>query len=291
MGIKQTGRKIGWILCITMCLAGLLFVGLSSGGLGVPAAVRVPILLYHHITEEVTGKDVELSPETFELHMEALAKAGYTAVTFDQLVGYVERGERLPERPVCITMDDGYLSNYELAWPILERCGMKATVFLIGSCVGHAYYKDTEFPVTPYFSWEQGREMLHSDVIDLQCHTYDLHQWEPFEPERPVRKNILPLPGETEEAYTRVVTEDLRQFQRIYEAELGRRAYVLAYPEGKYNELAERIVRAEGFSVTVSTDIHRENLLKRGERESLYELGRINVEADMTAEELLEQIE
>ena len=45
------------------------------------------------------------------------------------------------------------------------------------------------------------------------------------------------------------------------------------------------------FSVTVSTDVHRENLLKRGERESLYELGRINVEADMTAEELLEQIE
>lgn len=291
MRTKWRGRGAGWLLCVTMCLAGVLLVLLSSGVMSVPEEVRVPILLYHHFTEKVTGEDVEISPETFEAHMRALSKAGYTAVSFEQMRNYVERGERLPKRPVCITMDDGYLSNYEIAWPILERYGMKGTIFLIGSNVGHSYYKDTGCPVTPYFSWEQGREMVDSGVIDLQCHTYDLHQWGPLEPERPVRENILPLPGETEEEYVRVVTEDLEQFQRVYEAELGERADVLAYPGGKYNELAERTVREEGFRVTLSTDVHRENFLKKGEPESLYELGRINVEADMTAEQLLELIE
>ena len=65
----------------------------------VPEGVQVPILLYHHFSEQGSG----VTPETFELHMRTLAEAGYTAVTFDQLVNYVRRRGELPERPVCIT--------------------------------------------------------------------------------------------------------------------------------------------------------------------------------------------
>lgn len=172
-------RLIQMAVCLLccLCLAGCVRAE-------VPEGVQVPILLYHHFSEQGSG----VTPETFELHMRTLAEAGYTAVTFDQLVNYVQRRGELPERPVCITMDDGYLSNYEIAWPILERYGMKATIFVIGSSVGHTErYKDTEYPITPHFTWEQGREMVRSGTVDLQCHTYDMHQWAPYEERSPAR--------------------------------------------------------------------------------------------------------
>ncbi len=54
-----------------------------------------------------------ISPETFENHIRALAENGYTAVSPEELTAYVEHGGTLPEKPVLITFDDGYQSNYD----------------------------------------------------------------------------------------------------------------------------------------------------------------------------------
>ena len=283
--MRRSGRI--WLIRTAVCLlCCLCLTGCVHAEM--PEGVRVPILLYHHFSERGDG----VTPETFELHMRALSEAGYEAVTVDQLVGYVEGEEELPERPVCITMDDGYLSNYETAWPVLERYDMKATIFLIGSSVGHTeHYKDTEHPITPHFSWEQGREMVDSGVIDLQCHTYDMHQWAPYETGDKVRENALPLEGESEQAYTEALVEDIEAFQSDYERELGRSAYVFAYPGGQCSERSEEIVHSQGFSVTVTSDASRENWIFKGDPESLYRLGRENIEESVTAEELLQIVE
>lgn len=275
-------RLIQMAVCLLccLCLTGCVRVE-------VPEGVQVPILLYHHFSEQGSG----VTPETFELHMRTLAEAGYTAVTFDQLVNYVRRRGELPERPVCITMDDGYLSNYEIAWPILERYGMKATIFVIGSSVGHTErYKDTEYPITPHFTWEQGREMVRSGAVDLQCHTYDMHQWAPYEERSPARENVLPLEGESEQEYAAALVENIEAFQRDYREALGKRADVLAYPGGQYSEQAEKIVREQGFLATVTSDASRENWIFEGEPESLYGLGRKNIEESVTADQLLEMV-
>ena len=138
---------------------------------------QVPVLMYHHISEE--GNDsTELSPEAFEAQIAALAEAGYTAVFPEDLAAYVREGKELPEKPIVITFDDGYLSNYEYAYPILKKYGMVATIFVIGSTVGDTeHYKDTDYPITPHFSCEQAKEMVDSGVISIQSHTYDMHQW------------------------------------------------------------------------------------------------------------------
>ena len=41
----------------------------------------------------------------------------------------------MPERPVMITFDDGYRSNYDIAYPILQKTGMKAVIALIGKSI------------------------------------------------------------------------------------------------------------------------------------------------------------
>lgn len=107
---------------------------------------QVPVLMYHHISEE--GNDsTELSPEAFEAQIAALAEAGYTSVFPEDLAAYVREGKELPEKPIVITFDDGYLSNYEYAYPILKKYGMVATIFVIGSTVGTRSIIKT--PITP----------------------------------------------------------------------------------------------------------------------------------------------
>ncbi len=248
-------------------------------------SVETPILMYHHFTEE-PAQDTEVSPETFAAHMEALSQAGYCAVSFQEMVDYVYRGAPLPANPVCITIDDGYLSNYEIAFPILQQYGMKATVFAIGSSIGHTeYYKDTEFPITPHFSWDQAREM--AGVIDLQSHTYDLHQWAPYETGDRVRSSILPLEGEDEEAWAEAVREDLAYYDDVRRQELGEGFCALAYPGGYFSPAAEVLVHQSGIPVTVSIDEDSRNVLVQGLPQSLYALCRRNVTERTTVEELL----
>lgn len=123
-------------------------------------SVQVPILLYHHISEDT------LTQEQFQTEMQLLKDGGYHTVSFDQIFDFVEKGTPLPEKPVCLTFDDGYLSNYEIAYPLLKEYGMKATFFAIGATVGNTeHYKDTEFPITPHYSYEQAKEMSDSGLV------------------------------------------------------------------------------------------------------------------------------
>lgn len=249
--------------------------------------IDIPILMYHHFADDVTG-DTVVTPETFEVHMEAISAAGYTAVTFQDLIEYVYRGKALPDKLVVITMDDGYLSNYEIAWPILERCGLKATVFAIGSTMGcKEFYKDTEYPITPHFDYDEAREMLTSGVMDIQSHTYDMHQWEPFESSGAVRSTVLPLEGESEAEYAASLRTDLERYDALRQQELGEGFCALAYPAGRYNVLTEVAIHEAGIPVTVSTDFDRRNILVKGLPQSLYALCRMNVTEDVSVEELL----
>ena len=142
-------------------------------------STQVPILMYHHLSEDVTNSEM-VSPEQFEAQIQALSEAGYTGVSFDELQAYVLRGEPLPEKPVVITFDDGYRSNYTLAYPILQKYGMKATIFAIGVSFGTDHYKDTDYAITPHFGAAEAAEMTASGLISIQSHTYDMHQWPPY---------------------------------------------------------------------------------------------------------------
>ena len=251
---------------------------------------NVPILMYHHFSEEPGGQTV-VAPEEFAAHLEALSGAGYTPVFFEDLIGYVYRGDPLPDKPVCITFDDGYLSNYETALPILERYGMKATIFAIGSSVGHKeFYKDTQFPLTPHFDYDEAREMLSSGVIDIQSHTYDMHQWADFETGDEIRTSALPLPGESAEHYAAALAADMEAYRQERMAALGGGFCALAYPGGFYDDLTEVLIHQAGIPVTLSIETNRRNVLVRGLPQSLYALCRWNVSPGMTGEALLEMI-
>lgn len=249
----------------------------------------LPVLMYHHVVAEGETNDITITADTLEQHMAALAEAGYHAVSIGELIDYVYHGGALPDKPVLITFDDGYYSNYELALPILEKYGMKGVVFAIGVSVGHMeFYKNTQHTMTPHFGWEEAREMLESGVLDVQSHTYDMHQWAPFEEEGPVRGSALPLEGESEQAYMAELESDLGQYEQLRLRELGEGFTALAYPNGDYCDMAEVVIHQAGIPVTFATSTGRRNVLVRGLPQSLYALCRRNVAGDTGAEELLD---
>ena len=203
-------------------------------------------------------------------------------------MAYVKSGAELPDKPVLITFDDGYLSNYEIAYPILKQYGMKATIFAIGSSVGKSVYKDTEYEIIPHFDYQQAKEMSDSGIISIQSHTYDMHQWPPYEEGR-ARENILRFEDEDEEDYIPLLRNDIRRSIREIQEATGKPVKVLAYPNGYYDSLSQAVLWEEGIRVTLTTQQGMNTIIK-GLPQSLLGLKRFAIDDGISPEKLLEMI-
>lgn len=275
-------KKVMWILLGVIAVELCALMLFRSNVPSQRKSVSVPILMYHHVAEETAENESTVTLARFREHMEALRTAGYEPVSFEALRAFVEEGEPLPEKPVVITFDDGYESNYTLARPLLEEYGWPATVFAIGVSMGKDTYKDTGEPMLPHFSPAQAEEMEAGGWITVESHGYDLHQVAELDPE-PVRFGALPLEGETEEEYRAFLEADCRQMERL----LGKAPGVFAYPYGMYCRWSETILKDLGVYATVTVE-ERINTLRVGEPDTLRLLGRYTVTEDITGEGLLD---
>ena len=273
--------------CLALVLlCALLMLGGCSQTEKDPNVCSVPILMYHHLDSEGNG-DTIISVENFERQIRAIAEAGYTAVSVQELIDFVHRGGELPDKPVCITFDDGYESNFSLAAPILEKYGMKATVFCIGWSFGKDTYKDTGCPIFPHFTIQQAREMCDKGLFTIQSHSWDMHQSEKYETGA-ARSCISPLEGESDEAFAEALRADCEK-QKEYFIENGFSApEALAYPRGTYSELSETVLHEQcGILATFTIEPGGKNVLERGKPESLYLLYRYNITDDISNKALL----
>jgi len=248
----------------------------------------LPVLMYHHLDEDAAN-DMTVTPETFREQMKALYDSGYTAVTLNNLLDFVNQGTELPEKPVLITFDDGYRSVCEHAYPILAEFGMKGTVFCVGATFGSETYKDTGEPIIPHFGADEAREMVESGVMEVQSHTWDMHQAAHLE-KGTARTSVAPLPDETEEDYLAALEDDIRAGIAQLEEASGEPVFALAYPNGIMTEEAAAVFRENGIVITFSTE-YRSNTLVRGLPQSLLGLGRFTVTDSVSGEELIRLLE
>ena len=90
------------------------------------ADVKVPILLYHNFVTTVPDSDPNNfnyinTPESFEENIKTFLENGYTIISMKELVLADSGKTELPNKPIVITFDDGYYSNYEYIYPILKQ--------------------------------------------------------------------------------------------------------------------------------------------------------------------------
>lgn len=244
----------------------------------------VPVLMWHNLAEESSG-DMTISVDTFRAQIEALHEAGFKTVSLQQLYDYVHFGTELPEKPIVLTFDDGYFSNYEYAFPILQEYDMQATIFAIGVSVGKNTYKDTDHAMTPHFGADEAREMVDSGLISVQSHTFDMHQWPPFEDgNAQVRETLLPFDGEADADYEAAVEADFAESRDLLESITGEAVNALAFPEGAYVTLTQDALRSAGTELTFTT-VRAVNTVVKGLPQSLSAMPRFGMteSTDMTA--------
>ncbi|MCM3762895.1 polysaccharide deacetylase family protein [Alkalihalobacillus oceani] len=264
----------------TLIIVSLLYLLLPSMSVFAGPETEVPVLMYHHFSFDQQDS-LTVHPDDFKDQLLALKEAGYTTISDQDLIDYRHgKKDALPEKPILLTMDDGYLSNYELAFPILDELEMKATLFIIVERRDHGNEK--------HFSWEQAREMLASGLITCQTHTYDHHDYiEPENGGEPAPMLVTVKEGESREQYKARIEEDLALSITRIEEELGEEVLSFAAPYGVLNKQAKEVARTLGVELfyTVKPKINTEKNLKKGV------LHRINVPGGMNGEELVKMLQ
>ncbi|HEY79862.1 MAG TPA: polysaccharide deacetylase family protein, partial [Caldilineae bacterium] len=215
---------------------------------------RVPILMYHYISTPPPGADayrrkLSLAPDIFAQHLDYLQQEGYATIHLEDLISYLARGvPELPEKPIILTFDDGYLDNYENAFPALRERGMVGTFFIITDFADLAA-SDPNYAM--YATWDDLRAM---DAAGMELGSHS--------------RNHPDLKGKDIDF---LVWQALGSSQTL-EANLGKKPRVLAYPFGSYDAQVIDVFRSAGFWGAVTTEpgvAHRSD--------AVFELARLRI--------------
>lgn len=257
---------------------------ISSGETSELAQEQIPVtvLMYHHFQEGLTT-NATVEPHKFKEQLLALKANGYTTITDHDLLAFMEGKKELPQKPLLITMDDGYESNYTIVYPMLKELGMKATVYIIGARIEDG--KEYEFP---RMTWGQAKEMYDSGVFEIQSHTYDMHhKGKTATYDRGVITTPIKVNGnlESQKSYEKRVLDDLLLSKKIIEEKVGNNVISFAYPYGDHSDSAEKLLKKAGFKMTFT--------IKPGmnyKQKGPYKLHRINVPGSFSGEDLIKEI-
>lgn len=244
--------------------------------------MAVPILMYHSVCENAkVQSDYRISPKVFESDIKYLSENGYTAIFVGDLVGYVYEGMPLPEKPIIITLDDGYLNNYTYVLPILEKYDMCATVSVVGEYTEQAEKENDPNPMYAYLTWKDIKKLEDSGRIEIGNHTNAMH-------EIGERRGCMKIKGESSEKYSEIFSSDLTTLQNGLTEHVGLTPIVFTYPFGFVSEESLPIIKKLGFLAAL-TCYERINYID-GSREQLYRLGRFNRMPGVSTEQFMKKI-
>jgi peptidoglycan/xylan/chitin deacetylase (PgdA/CDA1 family) len=181
----------------------------------------VPVLCFHQVRDWRSGdgpsaRGIITPPRRLAEQLAALADAGYTTITPDQLVSYLKYGASLPPRPVMLSFDDGSEGQYTNALPLLLRHHFVATFFVMTVVLDKP----------AWLSRAQVRE-LHSHGMTIGAHTYDHHS----------------VTGYTGADWHTQLVQPAQQLTRL----TGQPVRYFAYPYGVWNQAALPHLHAAGY--------------------------------------------
>src|SRR5437016_8572906 len=200
------------------------------------------IFCYHRLVDKVRYPGTEITPAAFEAQMKELKDKGVTVISMQDLLAW-KRGEKnIPPRCAVITFDDGWKSQYEVAWPILKKFGYPVTMFIYTEGVRGGSLGGGEA-----ITWEQLADMRDNGV-DIQAHTathQDLregHTVMVIEPGgKRTRKKL------TGADYEKWVQNEVVGCKELLEQRLGIKVNCFAVPFGNYNEHVKELARNAGY--------------------------------------------
>ena len=188
----------------------------------------VPVLCYHRFGARASKLTV--TPAAFAAQMQFLAKNGYHVLPMARIEEFLAGHAPLPRKSVVITIDDGYRSTFDIAYPILKQHGFPATVFLYSDFVGAG----------DAMTWAQMKEMAASGLIDIEPHSK-------------THANLtLRLADESDARYRERVRREVDTPIALIKDRLSLPSSTFAYPYGDVNEIVVDLLARQGLQMGVT---------------------------------------
>lgn len=239
----------------------------------IPENCKLPVLMYHHVVEDGQPcNDMTVTVSRLEADFQWLNDHHYHTVLPHEL----EEGKPLDKKSILITFDDGYRSNYELLFPLLQKYQIKV---VISNIVLMQHIQASNF-----LSWDMCREMVASGLVEIGSHTYNLHNLGDLGGcfNNDGINGIQRDPAESDAEFEKRVLEDIQHSYDLIKQEIGIAPAFFAYPFGIKEPEADELIH-QLFSVTAVTTNGIGDL-----RNGLYDLPRMTVTMEKPLDTLLE---
>lgn len=208
---------------------------------------KVPILMYHDVLSE-PEVFFDLTPADLEAHLQQLQRNGFTPISVDHLVRHLRTGQSLPEKPVVLSFDDGYLGHYEHVYPLLKRYNVPAVFSVFpGKLEGDVVGRST-------LSWAQLAEMAADPLVTIAAHS-------------------VTHPADLRQLSDPELAYEVNESKRILEDRLGISIDYFTYPAGHYDDRVATAVAEAGFLAALTMRNNDEKLAS--ESDSLLTIERL----------------
>ena len=296
------------MICISLCLPMLATHAIAEDRPEAAVEVEVPkidlktltVIGYHEIVAHANAiiPDYAVSSQQFELHLDWLQQNGYHFITVDQLIKASEGRYQLPSKPVLLTVDDGYQSFYQYAYPILKARKIPVVLSVVGSWLepkanSMVQFGDDQLARNKLLSWTELKTMQDSGLVEIGSHSYNLHRGvigNPqgnSEPAAITREyDAKTKTYESDKAYAARIYKDLKKNNSVLKAHGLRSPRVMVWPYGRYNMQTINIAKKLGMPIAISLDDGPDHIKK-----SLGQMNRILIEGNMTTDNLAQEIQ
>ena len=196
----------------------------QRGGLTSKGYQTVPVLSYHHFSLDRTER-LTTTKSTFEEQMKFLKDRGYRVITLGQFFDFLEFKGQIPKKSVVISIDDGWRSTYDIAYPILKKYGYPATLFV---------YTDLIVGSEKTLTWDLIQDMANNGM-GIQCHTK-------------THRNLTKMDQkESFKEYFEAIEKELSVCRTMVKKKLNIDVKYLAYPYGDTNPLVNELLKKQGY--------------------------------------------
>lgn len=264
---KLSTKKKMIIVCLILIVIGIVMaIVMKQNKDSKRTNAKIPVLLYHNFVTTVPDSDPDNfnyinTPESFEENIKTFLENGYTIISMKELALADSGKIELPSKPLVITFDDGYYSNYEYIYPILKQYQVKASIFIVTDKIGQ------EMDGIKYLGWEECLEMQNSGLVEIYSHS---------------KKHVF-----YDKRSIRELRDDVKASYDKIEEHLGKQELkIFAYPYGAYTSETVTTLKNNGIDFQIY-DIGL-NYFKDLDRNYIK---RINIPCEMTGKEIIEEIE
>lgn len=256
------------LLCFTVVQPGHAKPVSSANQSSARMPAELTIIGYHEIAapQQALIPDYTVEPQRFEHQILWLKNHGFHFVSMDDVLAARAGKKALPPKAVLLSFDDGYVSFYNHAFPLVKKYKIPVVVALVGNWLTPEDNQLVDFDGKTItrnnmVSWAQLQEMSDSGLVEIASHTYDLHDGILANPQGNMQPALTARlydaasqTYESDQDYRTRLYNDFKRNNDMFIKHGLKRPRIMVWPYGRYNSVAQEIASQLGMPIAFTLD-------------------------------------